>query len=437
LLDKQAASAEPIPEPTPAPARGPRDLPPVRPWLARRTDPPADVAPIVPVDLGGTALDPARPWLEPSSAEQEQRRVEAERQLAAARARESEAAAQAAAAAQAVRAASPEHQEATPEEAERLRVLLEERAAEARRREFAEQRLLAAEAEARAAQARTEPPPGRTEVEPGIAAPDVGDPTAAAATVAVETATEPGVKPPPRHAAPLRSHARAAEQASEAAAAASLVAPPAAPGAAAPPPAAPPPAAPPDAAPAAAARRGPRTRTLVSLGLLAAAVIVVTVLLRTFVVGSYWIPSASMEPTLHGCPGCNDDHVLVNKLSYKMHGFKRGDVVVFTKPANVAVPEKVLIKRVIGLPGDLLTDRNGSVFVNGLQLTEPYVNPLCKHGTTGLPAHGARVPAGKLYVMGDNRCDSKDSRAFGPIPESSVQGRAFVIIWPYGRMHYL
>ena len=107
-------------------------------------------------------------------------------------------------------------------------------------------------------------------------------------------------------------------------------------------------------------RRGPRRRSLVNLGLLAAAVIIVTVLLRMFVVGSYWIPSASMEPTLHGCPGCNDDHVLVNKLSYKMHGFKRGDVVVFTKPAGVDVPEKVLIKRVIGLPGDLLTTATAS-----------------------------------------------------------------------------
>ncbi len=95
---------------------------------------------------------------------------------------------------------------------------------------------------------------------------------------------------------------------------------------------------------------------------------IAALLLRTFVVAPYFIPSASMEPTLHGCAGCNNDHVLVNKLSYRLHGIHRGDVVVFKRPRTWNVTDKVLIKRVIGLPGDVLTTRNGIVYVDGLQL---------------------------------------------------------------------
>ncbi len=178
-------------------------------------------------------------------------------------------------------------------------------------------------------------------------------------------------------------------------------------------------------------------RTLLRVGILVAVVVAATVLVRAYVIGSYFIPSASMEPTLHGCAGCNDDHVLVNKLSYRTHGINRGDVVVFDRPPGAPSVEKVLIKRVIGLPGDKITDSRGKVYINGLLLDEPYVNPRCVGGTTGIEAGGIVVPAGKIFVMGDNRCDSSDSRVFGAVPESSVDGRAFVIIWPLGRIHYL
>jgi signal peptidase I len=176
---------------------------------------------------------------------------------------------------------------------------------------------------------------------------------------------------------------------------------------------------------------------------LVAALVVCTVgaaaalLLRTFVVAPYIIPSASMEPTLHGCTGCNDDRVLVNKLSYRIHGIHRGDVVVFHRPKTWQVSDKVLIKRVIGLPGDVLTTRRGTVYVDGLQLAEPYVNPGCKGGTIGLPSKSVTVRPDTAFVMGDNRCDSSDSRRFGAIPQSSVIGRAFVTIWPFGRIHWL
>jgi signal peptidase I len=178
-------------------------------------------------------------------------------------------------------------------------------------------------------------------------------------------------------------------------------------------------------------------RRLVAVLVVCAVGATAALLLRTFVVAPYIIPSASMEPTLHGCTGCNDDRVLVNKLSYRFHGIHRGDVVVFHRPKTWQVSDKVLIKRVIGLPGDVLTTRRGTVYVDGLQLAEPYVNPRCKGGTIGLPSKSVTVRPDTAFVMGDNRCDSSDSRRFGAIPQSSVIGRAFVTIWPFGRIHWL
>jgi signal peptidase I len=190
--------------------------------------------------------------------------------------------------------------------------------------------------------------------------------------------------------------------------------------------------------------RGRRTaRWLIRTAVLLAIAVVTALLLRAYVVSPYYIPSASMEPTLHGCSGCNNDHVLVDKLSYRMHDVHRGDVVVFHRPDTWPVPEKTLIKRVVGLPGDRLAVRDGKVYVNGLQLQESYLNAACPPMTSlsedpGSPVRTyGPVPPGELYVMGDNRCDSADSRAFGPVPTADVIGRAFVIIWPLGRVHWL
>lgn len=168
------------------------------------------------------------------------------------------------------------------------------------------------------------------------------------------------------------------------------------------------------------------------------AVIVVAVLvatcLRVFVVESFWIPSASMEPTLHGCSGCNNDRVLVNKTSYELHSVHRGDVIVFDKPPSVSDPDKYLIKRVIGLPGDVISGHDGKVWIDNRPLTEPYANPKCGPQASFTPSV---VPAGKVFVMGDNRCDSYDSRIFGAVSESTIVGRAFMIVWPFQRRHWL
>ncbi|HEX4727291.1 MAG TPA: signal peptidase I [Jatrophihabitans sp.] len=156
--------------------------------------------------------------------------------------------------------------------------------------------------------------------------------------------------------------------------------------------------------------------------------------LRTFVIASYYIPSASMETTLHGCPGCEPDLVLVDKLSYRFKSIGRKDVVVFDRPPLAPPEDKQLIKRVIGLPGDVISGHGGHVFVNDKELVEPYVNPTC-HGTADFAA--VKVPAGSYFMMGDNRCDSFDSRMFGTIPRSSIVGRAFAVIWPVKHLRWL
>jgi signal peptidase I len=141
---------------------------------------------------------------------------------------------------------------------------------------------------------------------------------------------------------------------------------------------------------------------------------------------------------LHGCtPGCDDDRVLVDKLSYKLHGIHRHDVVVFKATGNwiavVGGPEDI-IKRVIGLPGDTVQccDAQERVEVNGVPQNEPYI-----YQNNDYAFGPIVVPKGQLFVMGDHRSDSSDSRYNGTIPESSVVGHAFIRVWPIPRIHTL
>ena len=168
--------------------------------------------------------------------------------------------------------------------------------------------------------------------------------------------------------------------------------------------------------------------------MLLATTVGLVLLLRTYVVASFYIPSASMETTLHGCDGCEPDRVMVDKLSYRLVAPGRTDVVVFDRPPQVPVTDKELIKRIIGLPGDTVSARNRTVFVNGKPLREPYVDSVC-HGTDDFPQ--ITVPAGRYFMMGDNRCDSEDSRVFGTIPRSAFVGRAFAVVWPVRHLRWL
>jgi signal peptidase I len=168
--------------------------------------------------------------------------------------------------------------------------------------------------------------------------------------------------------------------------------------------------------------------------------LVIAFLVRGFALQQFYISGPSMESTMF-----QDNRVLVNKLSYRLHDIHRGDVVVFDRVTTdgVAVQHDDLIKRVIGLAGDTISISNCVVSVNGKAIDEPYLNDYdlaqsnlderCR--IPELPV--TTVESGHLFVMGDNRPQSFDSRMFGTIDKSLVIGRAFVIIWPLGSVHWL
>lgn len=163
--------------------------------------------------------------------------------------------------------------------------------------------------------------------------------------------------------------------------------------------------------------------------------LVIAIVVRTFVLQTFWIPSPSMSPTL-----VRDDRVLVNKLSYRFGDIERGDVVVFSRPPNEPPDEvKDLIKRVVALPGERISLVDGQVRIDGGLLEEPYVNGLqtiYNAGCSSVPldgidtAEGYVVPDGHVFVLGDNRVNSHDGRCFGPIDADTVVGRAFFVLWP-------
>lgn len=153
------------------------------------------------------------------------------------------------------------------------------------------------------------------------------------------------------------------------------------------------------------------------------AALLTATILRAAVVQAFSIPSISMEKTL-----LVGDRVLVNKLNKKAH---RGDVVVFERPpGEQAAAIKDLIKRVIGLPGETVSAHDGHIFINDKQLDEPYLEP----GTNTIMDGEVTVPKGYVFVMGDNRGSSRDSRFFGPIKQSTIIGHAYVRVWPPGRI---
>jgi signal peptidase I len=169
--------------------------------------------------------------------------------------------------------------------------------------------------------------------------------------------------------------------------------------------------------------------------------ILVAVLLRTFVVATYSIPSGSMEPTLQV-----GDRIVVDKLSYHLHGVDRGNIVVFTTPPNedcAGPPVADLVKRVIGLPGETISLQDGSVYINGRLLPEPFLPADLRTDTYPGPSdhdyalhHAYQIPAGDVFVMGDNRPDSCDSRYWGPIRESTIVGEVDLRIWPLSRIGF-
>jgi signal peptidase I len=212
-----------------------------------------------------------------------------------------------------------------------------------------------------------------------------------------------------------------------------------------------------------APKRNPVLRFLGELPGLVLMALLLAILIKTFVVQAFYIPSPSMDPTLQ-----RDDRVLVSKIPYYFGGEpERGDVIVFEEPdpANRTESDRGVvggafhwliqkigveqpdnpdyIKRVIGVPGDKIKVKDGEVIVNGEPLIEPYLDGVTTKWPEGVDT--ITVPEGSLFVMGDNRLNSLDSRyglgvddpaqgGVGFIPIDAVVGKAFVIVWPLDRM---
>ncbi len=152
----------------------------------------------------------------------------------------------------------------------------------------------------------------------------------------------------------------------------------------------------------------------------------VAMLVRATVVQAFYIPSKSMVPTL-----MVGDRLLVDKVSYHVREIQRGEVIVFERPPAVNPEFKDLIKRVIGLPGDLVEGRSNQVFINGKLLKEDSYLPA---GTKTSAFAPVRVPIDSYFVMGDNREGSWDSRFWGTVERKLVVGKAIVTVWPVTRI---
>ena len=186
---------------------------------------------------------------------------------------------------------------------------------------------------------------------------------------------------------------------------------------------------------------------IVELPFLIVIALTLAVVIKTFIVQPFYIPSGSMIPTIE-----INDRVLVSKLAYRFGTPQRGQIVVFLSPyaphdVQESLVQKVgrnvaealgiktaaaddFIKRIVGLPGETVSIRNNTVYIDGKPLAEPYLPP----GTKMADMAPVTIPAGDVWVMGDNRAHSSDSRVFGPIREKDIIGEAIFRIWPLDRL---
>ncbi len=149
--------------------------------------------------------------------------------------------------------------------------------------------------------------------------------------------------------------------------------------------------------------------------------LVIVLVVNIFLAQATRVEGQSMEPSLY-----DDQRLIIEKVSYRLHGPRRGDIVVLRRPHRQSDP---LIKRVLGLPGEVVEVHDGRVFINGEPLDEPYLNQ-----TTRGVMPSKLVPEGQVFVLGDNRGSSNDSRAFGMVSFDDIIGRAWLRYWPLSNM---
>jgi signal peptidase I len=167
--------------------------------------------------------------------------------------------------------------------------------------------------------------------------------------------------------------------------------------------------------------------------------IAIVLVVKAFVVNPYRIPSSSMEPTLHcaqpvsGCLAGTSDRVLANRFLYHLRDPRRGDLVVFETPPEAQSrcgAGGTFVKRLIGLPGETVSERNGVIYIDGKRLDEPYVQAGRRDGRSG----GWKVGPDRYFMMGDNRASSCDSRVWGAVPRRNLIGTVFATYWPPARI---
>lgn len=177
---------------------------------------------------------------------------------------------------------------------------------------------------------------------------------------------------------------------------------------------------------------------LATLGVAAGLVLV----LETEVAKPYRIPTSSMEPTLHcaipgpGCLGSSSDRVIAASVVYDLRSPARGDIVVFKAPPRAradCAEGGTFVKRIVGLPGERVSERRGIVYIDGERLVEPYVDPSRRDHLTKT---WLRVPANAYFVMGDNRANSCDSREWGTVPRKNLIGPVVATYWPLSRLGF-
>ena len=185
--------------------------------------------------------------------------------------------------------------------------------------------------------------------------------------------------------------------------------------------------------------RFPRpVRTLIDWTLTIALALAGVLVFQAEIAKPYRIPSPSMEPTLHcgkpadGCRSRFSDRVIANRIVYRFHAPERGDIVVFDAPAGVRAAcgaDGAFVKRIVGLPGEHVSMRDGLVLIDGVPLKEPYLDP----GARGRESGEWPRSRGGYFVLGDNRAMSCDSRRWGVVPLENVIGRADIRYWPPNR----
>jgi signal peptidase I len=183
-----------------------------------------------------------------------------------------------------------------------------------------------------------------------------------------------------------------------------------------------------------------RWRVVIDWTLTVVGAIVIVLAIKAWVVNPYRIPSASMEPTLHCArpePSCRarwSDRVLANRFIYHFKDPDRGNIVVFHTPEAAqrrCFTGGTYVKRIIGLPGETLQERNGTVYINGKQLVESYIEPSERDDRSYGPV---TIPDDHYFMMGDNRRSSCDSRIWGSLDRAAFIGEVFAVYWPPGRI---